>query len=502
MEYILTGKDMKILDRYTIEKIGIPSLVLMENAARSVVQYITEYITAKKLFQKILIVCGVGNNGADGLCIYRILKMQGFSCDCIIVGDEQKATEEFYTQKKILEHLSFELLKECEFERYDVIVDALFGVGLSRTVTGIFAKTIKKVNATNAYIYAVDIPSGISSDTGTVCGCAIKADLTITFGYRKTGTVRYPGKKYCGHLLVCDIGYSNQVCKLLGFQRKYCTDEDLKNIPKRDSSGNKGTFGKILIIAGSEKYSGAAILSCKAAYRTGAGMVKLVTHKENKTVFGRAVPEALSLFYGDEENGFEKELADSIQWADVIAIGPGLSQSKKAKELVEFVLNYYNGKRVILDADALNLLSQDESLKEKLSQTMILTPHLMEMARLTNKDLNEVKEYPEETAKNFVNQYPCNIVLKDAVTISTNGCKFFYNLSGNSGMATAGSGDVLTGILAAAAVWELPIEQVMALGVFIHGKTGDLTAKKYGEYGMTANDMINKLSFIGTKKIV
>lgn len=499
MEYILTGKDMKALDRYTIENIGIPSLVLMENAARSAVHYITD----KKLFRKILIVCGTGNNGADGLCIYRILKIQGFSCDCIVVGDEQKATEEFCIQKKILENLSFELSKECDFERYDMIVDALFGVGLSRAVTGIFAETINKMNTANAYIYAVDIPSGISSDTGNVCGCAVKADRTVTFGYRKTGIVRYPGKNYCGHVLVCDIGYSNQVCKALGFERKYCTDKDLENIPKRDSNGNKGTFGKILIIAGSEKYSGAAILSCKAAYRTGAGMVKLVTHKENKTVFGRAVPEALSLFYENESaEEFQKELENSIQWADVIAVGPGLSQSKKAKELLEFILNYYNGKRVILDADALNLLSQNGSLKEKLSQTMILTPHLMEMARLTGRDLSEVKKYPEETARDFANRYHCNIVLKDAVTISTDGKEFFYNLSGNSGMATAGSGDVLTGILAAAAVWKLPVEQVMALGVYIHGKTGDLTAQKYGEYGMTANDMINKLSFIGTKRMV
>ncbi len=318
MEYILTGKDMKALDRYTIENIGIPSLVLMENAARSAVHYITD----KKLFRKILIVCGTGNNGADGLCIYRILKIQGFSCDCIVVGDEQKATEEFCIQKKILENLSFELSKECDFERYDMIVDALFGVGLSRAVTGIFAETINKMNTANAYIYAVDIPSGISSDTGNVCGCAVKADRTVTFGYRKTGIVRYPGKNYCGHVLVCDIGYSNQVCKALGFERKYCTDKDLENIPKRDSNGNKGTFGKILIIAGSEKYSGAAILSCKAAYRTGAGMVKLVTHKENKTVFGRAVPEALSLFYENESaEEFQKELENSIQWADVIAVG-------------------------------------------------------------------------------------------------------------------------------------------------------------------------------------
>lgn len=498
MEYILTGKDMKELDRYTIQNIGIPSLVLMENAARMASQYIKD----KALFRKILVVCGVGNNGADGLCIYRILKIQGVSCDCIIIGDEKKATKEFCIQKKIIENLSFELLKECDFSRYDIIVDALFGVGLSRNVTGVFAKTIEKINTADAYIYAVDIPSGINADSGKICGCAVKVDRTITFGYRKTGTVRYPGRKYCGHLIVGDIGYSDKVCELLGFQRKYCTNEDLESIPKRDSSGNKGTFGKLLVIAGSKKYCGAAILTCKAAYRMGAGMVKLVTHKENKAAFCRAVPEALSLFYENElEKEFKNELKESLQWADVIAIGPGLSKSSEAVELLEIVLENHTGKRVILDADALNILSQKEPLKEKLSENMILTPHLMEMARLTGKELNEVREYPEETAKDFASYYHCNVVLKDATTIGTDGTQLFYNLSGNSGMATAGSGDVLTGILAAASVWKLPVLQVMALGVYIHGKAGDLTAKKYGEYGMTANDMINKLSFIGTRKM-
>lgn len=234
----------------------------------------------------------------------------------------------------------------------------------------------------------------------------------------------------------------------------------------------------------------------------GAGMVKLVTHKENKAAFCRAVPEALSLFY---ENGleeeFKNELKDSLQWADVIAIGPGLSKSCEAKELLKIVLENQAGKRVILDADALNLLSENILLKEKLSENMILTPHLMEMSRLTGKELSEVRKYPEETAKDFANCYHCNVVLKDAATISTDGTELFYNLSGNSGMATAGSGDVLTGVLAAAAVWEMPVAQIMALGVYIHGKAGDLTAQKYGEYGMTANDMINKLSFIGTTKI-
>lgn len=499
MEYILTGKDIKELDRYTIQNVGIPSLVLMENAARAAAQYIME----KALSKKILVVCGVGNNGADGLCIYRILKIQGVLCDCLIVGEEHKATEEFCAQKKIIENLSFGFLRECQFEKYDVILDALFGVGLSREVSGIFAKTIEKINAANANVYAIDIPSGISSDSGKVCGCAVKADRTVTFGYRKTGCVRYPGKKYCGHLHVCDIGYSSDICGILGFQRKYCTDKDLEAVPKRDSSGNKGTFGKILIIAGSEKYCGAAILACKAAYRMGAGMVKLVTHKENKAAFCRAVPEALSLFYEDKlSEAFEEELGSSIQWAQAIAAGPGLSQSENAEKLLDFVLNHCGSKRVILDADALNLLSQKETLKEKLSKTMILTPHVMEMARLAGKELDIIKDYPEETAEAFANRYHCNVVLKDATTISTNGAEFFYNLSGNSGMATAGSGDVLTGILAAVSVWNMPIWQVMALGVYIHGKAGDLAAKKYGEYGMTANDMINKLSFIGTRKSV
>ena len=498
MEYALTGNQMKKLDQYAIHQIGIPSLVFMENAAREA----AEVIERREKVRKILVVSGTGNNGADGLCLFRILRIHGFSCDCVVVGEEEKGTEEFCAQKRILENLSFELLKECDCKRYDVIVDALFGVGLTREVTGVFAEIIREINASGAYIYGMDMPSGISSENGKICGCAVKADCTITFGCRKIGTIRYPGREYCGKLIIKDIGYPDAICELLDFQNKYCTDDDLQKIQNRSADGNKGTFGKVLIIAGSEKYCGAAVLACKAAYRMGAGMVKAVTHRENKNAFCSAVPEALSLLYGEgePETDFRNELESSLQWADVAAVGPGLSKSRHALELLEFVLEHHEGKKVILDADALNLLAEEDSLKAKLGKNMILTPHPVEMARLAGKDVREIKEKPEDTAKEFAIKYGCNVVLKDAVTISTDGCKVFYNLSGNSGMATAGSGDVLTGILAAAGAWKLPMEDIMALAVYIHGKAGDMAAEKYGQHGMTASDIIEGLSFLGKKQ--
>ena len=485
---------MKELDQYTIHKIGIPSLVLMENAAGAVSGIIAE----EHRGERILIVAGVGNNGADGLCIFRMLRIRGFSCDCIVVGKEEKATEEFRAQKKILENLSFELLEECNFRRYDMIVDALFGVGLAREVTGIFAEVIEKMNESGAYICSVDMPSGISSDTGQICGCAVQADCTVTFGYRKTGNIRYPGRIYCGRTITADIGYSDNICRLLGYPGRYCTDEDLGKIPGRSPEGNKGTFGKILIIAGSGQYSGAVVLACKAAYRMGAGMVKAVTHRENKSTLCSSVPEALYLLYGGEEpeEEFRKELENSLQWADVIAVGPGLSKSSRALELVETVLKHHQGKRVILDADALNILAEQDAFKEMLGKNMILTPHLMEMSRITGKELSEIKRDPERTAMEFAIKYDCNVILKDAVTISTDGGLIFYNLSGNSGMATAGSGDVLTGVLAAAGAWDMPLAELMALAVYIHGRAGDAAAEKYGEYGMMAGDIIEGLSFL------
>ena len=493
MKYVLSGKEMKALDTYAIEKIGIPSLVLMENAANAVVSKVTE--SGRK--SKILVISGMGNNGADGLAVYRILRIQGYDCDCILTGNEEKATKELLVQKNILEQLNLPVLgDEAETENYDIIIDAVFGVGLSRDVTGNYEKIIKKINSSNAYIISVDIPSGICAEDGRICNIAVNADCTVTFGYAKAGCILYPGKKNTGELLVKEIGYPKNLCEMIGAKAKYIQDEDLYILPKRDVDGNKGTFGKILLIAGSEKYCGAAILSCKAAYKMGAGMVKVITHENNRNVLCSNVPESLCFCYEHWDEALETELENGIRWADVIAVGPGISQSATAKNMLAFVLREHKNKTVILDADALNLMAEDENLKNMLDSNMVITPHIMEMARLTGKIPEEIKKNPEVTASEFAKDYGCIVVLKDAITVVSDSREVYYNTSGNSGMAVAGSGDVLTGILSVASVWKMPSLKRTAVSVYIHGRAGDMAAGKYGEHGMTSCNLMEGLELL------
>jgi NAD(P)H-hydrate epimerase len=350
----------------------------------------------------------------------------------------------------------------------------------------------------------VDVPSGVNADDGSVAGAAVRADETVTFGYRKVGTICYPGKSLCGKVVVADIGYPNGLCETLKIKSRCCTTEDFARIPKRSPSGNKGTFGKILIVAGSDKYCGAAILSCLAAYRMGAGMVKVVTHYSNKTMLCTQIPEALGLFYGENETEvpygeeFVKDLEENIAWADVIAIGPGLSRDITAEHLLYDILQTSGDKRLVIDADALNLISEMDEDEKKclLDHNMILTPHIKEMSRLTKLPADEILKHPKDTAADYANAYGCVVVLKDAVTISSDGTNHAYNLSGNSGMAVAGSGDVLTGILAAACAWGLPLFQTAAIGVFLHGMAGDTAAKELGLRAMTARDIAESLTFL------
>ncbi len=497
MEYLLNGSEMKELDRYVIRQIGIPSLVLMENAARAAAEEIEKCSPAK-----ILIVAGVGNNGADGLCIYRILRLKGYSCDCIVVGDEEKATDEFRAQKRILEQLSLRLTDACDYQGYDLIADALFGIGLTRDITGIFAQAIEKINRSGAKICSIDIPSGVSSDRGTICGIAVNADFTVTFGYLKTGMLCYPGKSLCGTVFLKDIGYPPQMGDTPKVMRRYCTKQDLYRLPKRVPDGHKGTFGKILLIAGSEQYTGAALLACRSAYRTGVGMVKVVTHFKNRDVLCSQIPEALFLLYGEEKHQipyseeFVEELEKSVAWADVIAIGPGLSTDLTAEHLLFDILEKSGNKRLVLDADALNLLAEQPSYEKYLDAQMILTPHIMEFSRLLKCEPEEIKENPEYYATRFARQYGCTVVLKDAVSIITDGEKVVYNSSGNNGMGVAGSGDVLTGILGALSALGMSLFQTAVLGAFIHGTAGDMAAEKNGTRYLLPTDIIDELSFL------
>ena len=359
MQYIANAKEAKKIDGISIEQIGIPSLVLMERAALAVAKRVEEL--AKKE-DSVLIICGVGNNGADGVAAGRMLSEHGYRVTFLLLGNMQKASEEMRVQLAIVKNLSLsvrttdDFLKE-ELEQYTFVIDAIFGIGLSREITGKYAQWIKAVNAMQKPVVSVDVPSGIDATSGRVLGIAIRAKETITFGTLKSGLLFFPGAKYAGAVQVADIGFPKIALKEAHLQTISYDREDVKKLfPQRIPYSNKGSYGKVLVIAGSKNMGGAAYFAARAAYEMGCGLVKVITHQNNRDMLLEKLPEALLECYDEEtkEEEISDMLTDVVQWADVIACGPGLGTSPTARLLFETVIKEEN-KPVVLDADAINL---------------------------------------------------------------------------------------------------------------------------------------------------
>ncbi|WP_302625173.1 NAD(P)H-hydrate dehydratase [uncultured Eubacterium sp.] len=491
MKNIVTGTDMKKVDSYTINEIGIPSVVLMERAALSVANLIEKNEYKYKKVKTIQVIAGIGNNGADGLAIGRMLYLLGHSICIFVLGDIEKATDEFKLQMDIVKNLGIEVTDSLIDA--DIVVDAIFGVGLSREVSGKFAELIDEVNKMKNIIYAVDIPSGINADTAEVMGKAVKANYTVTFGSHKVGTVLYPGAEYCGEVTVSDIGFPERAYDLQINRVKYATGEDLSWIPKRANYSNKGTYGKILIIAGSKDISGAAVLCAKAAFRAGAGLVRVFTHENNREIIGRLLPEAMINTYNTEKFDF-KILESCLKWCDVVAVGPGLGIGTVQKMIVEKVIE--SGIQAVIDADGINNVADDERIKKKLHKKLILTPHLGEMGRFIHKPVKDIAKHLIQYAKDANYKYGVNIILKDARTVIATEGQVYINLTGNSGMATAGSGDVLTGMIAGLIGVGTDFNKVSFIAPYVHGLAGDRAAEKVSKSGLMASDIIEELKNI------
>lgn len=489
MEYLVTAEEMKFYDSMTINRIGIPSLVLMERAALAVTEEIYRYLDTHHCGKRILVIAGCGNNGADGLAIARML-----SKDCCvevaIAGDPSKATEEWKRQFTILENYPVLTGSKPHRKEYDILVDAVFGVGLTREVNGSYREWIQYINTSGGYKIAVDIPSGIDSDTGQVRGCAVQADLTVCFAFRKRGLAFYPGCSFAGTILIKKIGI-DEVAFGMRKPSMFCyTEEASALLPQRAPDGNKGTFGKVLIAAGSVNMAGAAILCAESCIRSGTGMVKVVSPRENRIILQTAVPEAL---YADHlEN-------EAFGWPDVLTVGPGLGQSKEAEELLEAFITE-SRLPLVIDADGLNLLSGCPKLRRCLAEQtaegrkVVLTPHVGELARLTGQTIAEIKEDPVKIGMNLAKELHCIVVCKDARTlICCQDHPVCINLSGDSGMATAGSGDVLTGLIAGLLAQGMDAWEGACIGVYLHGKAGEAAAGRYGSHFVKASDLIETL---------
>ena len=396
MRYLLTGKQMQHADRYTIDKIGIPSMVLMERAALRTVEIMEQ---ENLNFNNVLVVCGSGNNGGDGYAIARLLHLKGYCVSVYFLGEDAKRSGENRQQKKIAEHYCIPVKQEIGKEEYSVIIDAIFGTGLSRNVEGTYAEIIDLLNHMSGYKVAVDTPSGMNDDTGLVMGTAFRADLTVAIAFAKRGQLLEAGNPYVGHLKVADIGiYPDDWTLQDTFT--YCYDfGDFKlKFPKRIPDSHKGTYGKVLLIVGSKGMSGAALLCARAAYTTGAGLVQIYTHEDNRVIIQKSLPEAIVTTYTEYD---ENKLKQMLEWADVVGIGSGLGMSETAEKLVKYTIQY-SSIPCVVDADALNLIAKDISILQYIKQEMILTPHMKEMSRLLSCDLQKLKEKKKKPSPAFI----------------------------------------------------------------------------------------------------
>ena len=505
MKKVVTCSQMKLLDHGTIHNMHVPSLVLMERAALATAEEIKKYLDQKRSSgdfgkERVLTVCGSGNNGGDGIAIARLLHLTGIHSEIFLAGNPDKMTQETKEQWEIARSYQVPITNNPVWDEYTVIVDGIFGVGLSREITGNYKEVIHRMNEAPAYKVAVDIPSGIHGDTGAVLGTAFEADLTVTFAYRKRGLCLYPGRTYAGRTVVADIGIYDRDHDGSELARKaawHMEKSDVKALPSRTAWGNKGTFGKVLLIAGSKGMCGAAYLSASAALHGGAGMVKIQTAEENRIPLQSLLPEAMVTCEFDEEANQR-----NLNWCDVLVIGPGLGTDGSGKERMLWFLENGTkaGKPVILDADGLNLLAMHPQWMKFIGEQTVLTPHMGEMSRLCGLSVSELKEKTAACACQFAGEKGGVLVLKDACTVVADQKENLYlNLSGNSGMATAGSGDVLSGVIAAVLCMYLSCGEdrdlsfKAALAVYIHGLCGDIARERKGTHGMTAKDMIEAL---------
>lgn len=493
MRYLVTGKEMQYLDEMTSTHYGVSPELLMEQAAMQFVRTLTE----QKQPCRVLVVCGFGNNGGDGIAIARLLRQASYDATIYfpLPWNEKKASKLCKMQYEIYQKYGYPIAPMiAATDSYDLVIDAIFGTGLKREVTGSYEEAILTINEMKAERIAVDIPSGISADTGEVLHAAVRADQTITFSFGKVGQFLAPGSEYSGRVIIVPVGITKESFLEKKPHFAYLEKKDFSLLPKRPMNSHKGTYGKLLLVAGNKDMAGAAVFAAKAAYRTGVGMVKILTHENNRNSILSQVPEAILITYKEQPD--PANVIENLKWADAVVMGPGMGTDSTAQKILSFVMEH-TAVPILLDADALNIISTDTGILLRPHTDMVVTPHIGEMARLTNGTVSYTKSRYLEVAKDFAQTYDVVCVLKDARTVTAVPYGMSYlNLSGNQGMATAGSGDVLSGIIGALLAMGVAAKTASPLGVFLHGCAGDLIAERIGKRGLMASDIINGLKIL------
>ena len=493
--------EMREMDRQTTEKYLIPSVVLMENAARTVFDRITA-LCAEKGFKSAAVVCGTGNNGGDGFALARMLDNAGIKILVIPVGNTEKIKGDALINYNIAKKISLEFSDDINCaEKYDIIVDAIFGTGFKGEPKAPFNRVIEKINSFGKYVVSIDVPSGINADTGCVSGACVKADETVTFVMPKTGMLFYPAYNHCGKITVSDIGMPKEITENFISPCMYITDEEAKKLlPKRKPDGNKGTFGRLYVAAGSENMMGAAYFASAAGYRTGCGLVYCFIPQRGVKLMQSLLPEAVERPVRTSEGKFYsdsfRDIENDIDMAKAVIIGPGIDKGEEVTEFVKIMLKNCKNP-VIIDADAINAAAKDMSMLKNISVPSVITPHIGEMSRLMSLSVAEIKSNMIGYALDFAKKHNIVTVLKDARTViaSPDG-RVYVNTSGNCAMSTGGSGDVLTGIIGGFVCQGMDVFEAAVLGVFVHGRCGDYAAEKMGHYGVLAGNLIDALPYV------
>ena len=504
---VVTAEQMREMDRLTIQKYGVPSLILMERAGQAIAQTILERFSrhAKK---GVLVVAGKGNNGGDGFVVARVLKKKRIPCQVALLARRDQlspdAAQNFSSFVRLKGQVSeiggddMGVLGE-RARKSGLVVDAILGTGVKSEVRGLYADAIHSINASGSPVVAVDIPSGVHTDTGVPLSVAVRSALTVALGFAKRGEVIYPGIDYVGKLIVADIGIAAQAIAEVKPDTELLEPETVRSlVPRRAADTHKGSYGHVLVIAGSRGKTGAAILASRAAMRSGAGLTTLAAPRSLNNIFASSLIEVMTEPLR-ENSGEEIESLGDQEWGrllerkDVLLFGPGIGVAPATQTNLRWLLRNLAIQWVI-DADGLNNLALEIDRLKQAKTAPVLTPHPGEMARLTGKSTAEVNRDRVEIARSFALEHGCHVVLKGARTvIATAGGKVFINPTGNPGMASGGMGDALAGILAALLAQGLTPENAMKLGVYLHGFVGDRMAASKGGIGLIASDIIEGL---------
>lgn len=493
---LVTAKEMKALDVQAQTDYAMPGILLMDNAAQAVAEAVHEALTALE-GERVVIFCGGGNNGGDGLGAARWLQSYGVSVRAFVVGAALDAVQGdaamelamFTKAGGRVEALSTEddwVLAELAASKADVLVDALLGTGFHGELEGDVLRACELLNKSEKYILAVDIPTGVNADNGAVSENAVRADHTVTMALVKTGLLLYPGREYCGDIELADISMPVKLVEEYQSDKYRLTDEIVRELlPLRKANAHKGDAGRVVICAGSPGYTGAAALASDAAVKAGAGLVSLYTPLSSRDVLAIKLTEVmvhglLERMPGILGGGAASDVASSAEAADVLAIGTGLGTSESTQEAVRTILQKITTP-VVIDADALTALAGHTEILAAMQAQKVLTPHPGEMARLTGLEIAEIEADRINVAKKYAEEWQAIVVLKGAPTVI--GCPngtVYVNSTGNSSLATGGSGDVLTGIIAGLAAQEISLQEAAICGVYLHGLAAELTGIDIG----------------------